>query len=214
MISINKLALAGAMAAAVSVAAVAAPASAEVFAGSYNVSVQSSDPGLVLHWAPIAPGLNFNLPTAGSSTSFPLFQLWTDEGSIESDDRVAKPIQVNLAFTLPSVFGGQVNGQTVGESILFGLIQDGRVTWSNNGDALMNFAGGGQLLAHLDNAVFNKGFFGLDEGPGDGAAIGSTFTLVKSAVPEPATWGMMILGLGMVGMGLRLRRRETVKVLA
>jgi hypothetical protein len=27
-------------------------------------------------------------------------------------------------------------------------------------------------------------------------------------VPEPATWAMMILGFGMVGMGLRLRRRE------
>ena len=28
-------------------------------------------------------------------------------------------------------------------------------------------------------------------------------------VPEPATWAMMILGMGMVGMGLRLRRRSS-----
>jgi hypothetical protein len=37
-------------------------------------------------------------------------------------------------------------------------------------------------------------------------------TLVPS-VPEPATWAMMILGMGMVGMGLRMRRR-TVAVAA
>ena len=31
---------------------------------------------------------------------------------------------------------------------------------------------------------------------------------VAGAVPEPATWAMMILGFGMVGAGLRLRRRR------
>jgi hypothetical protein len=33
-------------------------------------------------------------------------------------------------------------------------------------------------------------------------------------VPEPATWGMMILGMGMVGFGLRLRRRTTSSLAA
>lgn len=33
-----------------------------------------------------------------------------------------------------------------------------------------------------------------------------------NAVPESATWTMMILGLGMVGMGLRLRRRTPAAV--
>lgn len=32
---------------------------------------------------------------------------------------------------------------------------------------------------------------------------------VPGGVPEVATWGMMIMGLGMVGAGLRLRRRQT-----
>ena len=30
---------------------------------------------------------------------------------------------------------------------------------------------------------------------------------IAGGVPEPATWAMMIIGMGMVGMGLRLRRR-------
>jgi hypothetical protein len=34
------------------------------------------------------------------------------------------------------------------------------------------------------------------------------FITVPAAIPEPATWGMMILGFGMIGAGLRLRRRQ------
>ena len=32
---------------------------------------------------------------------------------------------------------------------------------------------------------------------------------VGGAVPEPATWGMMILGFGMIGAGMRYRRKAT-----
>ncbi len=35
-----------------------------------------------------------------------------------------------------------------------------------------------------------------------------------TAVPEPLTWGMMIVGLGLVGGTMRSRRRSTVSVLA
>jgi hypothetical protein len=37
-------------------------------------------------------------------------------------------------------------------------------------------------------------------GPTGGGATG--------AVPEPATWGLMLIGLGTIGAGIRLRRRE------
>ena len=32
---------------------------------------------------------------------------------------------------------------------------------------------------------------------------------VTSSVPEPATWGMMIAGFGMMGATMRTRRRST-----
>ena len=35
---------------------------------------------------------------------------------------------------------------------------------------------------------------------------------VGGAVPEPATWAMMLMGFGMVGFGLRNRRKPTVRV--
>lgn len=40
----------------------------------------------------------------------------------------------------------------------------------------------------------------------DGSAIGKTFTIDISAVPEPATWAMMIVGFGMAGTAIRRRR--------
>jgi len=45
-----------------------------------------------------------------------------------------------------------------------------------------------------------------------GAAI--TVAAVNGAVPEPATWGLMLLGFAMVGIGLRARRRSTTVTFA
>lgn len=54
------------------------------------------------------------------------------------------------------------------------------------------------------------GFFGqptpLNSFTIDDIYIGSEFALLPSAVPEPQTWLMMILGFGMVGGGLRRRK--------
>jgi hypothetical protein len=43
---------------------------------------------------------------------------------------------------------------------------------------------------------------------GTGTPIFDQGFITVPAVPEPATWGMMILGFGMIGAGLRLRRRQ------
>ena len=34
-----------------------------------------------------------------------------------------------------------------------------------------------------------------------------------TSVPEPATWGMMLLGFGLVGAGVRSRRKSTVRAI-
>ena len=33
---------------------------------------------------------------------------------------------------------------------------------------------------------------------------------IAAAVPEPASWAMMIVGFGMIGAGMRYRQRRTV----
>lgn len=183
----------------------AVPAAMAVnFVGNYTVTANSSDPGLVVQTSNSQPSLNFNL-NVGDSTTFDLFDIWTDETYVNADDTVAKPISVAFSFTNPDLFGGNVDGSTVGQSVLFGLIQYGQLTWDNGGNATLDFwGGGGKLGVHLDDVIFNKGFFGLKEGESHGGTVEATFTL--SAIPEPATWLTMIAGFGMIGAAMRRRR--------
>ena len=45
-------------------------------------------------------------------------------------------------------------------------------------------------------------------GPGNGSYTGNV--TIRPAVPEPATWAMMLLGFGATGMMMRRRNRRTV----
>ena len=60
----------------------------------------------------------------------------------------------------------------------------------------------------------SSGTFNIVSNNGDESAFGVLESLTVSiqsvsAVPEPATWGMMIFGFGIAGVTLRARRRET-----
>lgn len=41
------------------------------------------------------------------------------------------------------------------------------------------------------------------------ASYGGNITFAPGAVPEPATWGMMLVGFGMMGASMRYRRKST-----
>jgi hypothetical protein len=72
-----------------------------------------------------------------------------------------------------------------------------------NGTAFFLFDAG-NLADGLDSITFNRG--GLSN-----ARLFYTGTPGLSAVPEPATWAMMILGFGLVGGVMRRRQRQTVR---
>ena len=63
------------------------------------------------------------------------------------------------------------------------------------------------LLTGLNNIVIT----GTASG---NVAYGGSITFVPNAVPEPATWAMMLVGFGMVGSAMRYRRRATKVVYA
>ena len=68
------------------------------------------------------------------------------------------------------------------------------------------FQGGGETFFYKVNAT-NIDSFTLT--PGSGGGSSSTATLLvfsTSAVPEPATWAMMIIGFGAMGASLRRRK--------
>ena len=59
-------------------------------------------------------------------------------------------------------------------------------------------------FAFTSDTIFNS--FGFETQPG----VGITATrAIPAAVPEPATWAMLILGFGAVGSGMRRRQTQT-----
>jgi hypothetical protein len=88
----------------------------------------------------------------------------------------------------------------------------------------------GTVLANYFELTFNDGFFegklgpaaldagvgyklafaGNDPDPDNIGLVIDNVSLDVSAVPEPASWAMMIAGFGLVGGALRTRRRETL----
>ena len=177
-----------------------------------SVQANGEDPGLVVHTGNYN---TFNVPLEVGETSAPfgLFSIWTDEGSVGWDDYAKKDIFVELTFTAPEgPWGGDpIEGQTFGFNL---FVQKGVVTW--DAPEILTFGNGGQVRVTLQPATFNWGLFGTTPGQKYGAVVDAQFELLSesvSAVPEPATWAMMITGFGLAGTAIR-RRRTTFAVAA
>ena len=202
---------------ALAAAGLATSANATAFAGSYTTNVygdtaaEDGNAGLAIETQDATPGagtgFTFNLNTLADSANVNLFNLWTDESTINGDDLAQKTITVSFDFTAPNpIQDGSVGGVT---GAFTGWFSGGYVTWANGGNQTFNFGNGGQLQVHLNDAAFNGSLFGdLYQGYGQRAAITGQFTLnsLSAAVPEPASWGMMIMGFGLAGAVVRRRR--------
>lgn len=193
------------------IALAAAPASAATtITGSVSgVTVNNSDPGLVITASPIAFP-SFTLTNPGDFAEFDVLTIGTGENTVNlSDDFAPKPISVAFSFTSPlGAAGSAVTGNTLGfvNLNLFGscgIIAGGCGQAIFNAPSVFNFGQGGQFSVRLSNATFAT--------PGT-ANVTGRFTLISNAVPEPSTWALMLLGFGAVGAAMRSpkRRRMTV----
>ncbi len=197
------------LAASAAAVCMATAAGATTYIATYNVSAYGGNSGLEIETSydaanPFSKTLNGN----GATTTFDLFDIWTDEGSLNGSDLQHKDITVNFHFTAPGIQNGSVTGDTFG---LNGQINEGKVTW--DGPLTLNF-GATTLKIALSDETFNDrwdSFHNTDSlygGSWKQADVKATLTQTVNVagVPEPASWALMIGGFGMAGAALRRRR--------
>ena len=156
---------------------------------NYNVSLNTSDPGLVLYWNPIlTQPTSWNLNVGQNTGWFDLFRVGTTEGTVNlSDDLAQLPISVSFNWSAPAgTIPDSVNGETYGWTI---FIVDGAVVDWADSPALFNFGTGGLFTLALQDNTFGV--------PG-AANIKAKLTYVSASVPEPFT--LLLLGIGLVGL--------------
>ena len=168
-----------------------------------SVTALSSEPGLVLQTAimPTLPGTAFTL-NDGTSATFDFFEIWTNEPTINPDDKVPNTISATLNFADP-LTGGTVTGITVGGSYAQGATQWGAVTW--NGPVTITLAGDRVFTISLTDETFNYGFFGLAQGQMCGAIVQATVTQLSS-VPDTGSTAML-LGAALAAIGFFAHKR-------
>lgn len=186
----------------------AAAGQATMIQAGYTIDGNFTDPGLVIHTADVAPNeFSVNLDP-GHSVYGPLFRIWTEEGSINKDDKVSKDISVTFNFTLPQIFDGSVTGTTVGGQICFILCgaSHGELSWDGPADIHFGPKGDGHLKIWLTDATFNWG--PVDTIPGEffGATVFGKMQLYAdaTAVPEPGV--LALFGIGLLGLAATARK--------
>jgi hypothetical protein len=112
----------------------------------------------------------------------------------------------------PFTIDGSGTFSTTTSPITYGWDLKGNFTFTDASTAVVNIASG-YLGANISvGTAYN---FCLRASDGSRASIScTTATAVASpsAVAEPGTWAMMIMGLGIVGFGLRSGRRPSARI--
>lgn len=119
-----------------------------------------------------------------------------------------------------------------GNLLITSITQYGRDIWDAgselfNSDNAAFVAGADPTRRIAQDGTVSRGFADLDKFNGLLTAAGYNFnsgisddtpfyriTFSDSAVPEPATWGMMVLGFGLLGGAIRARRPATAAAIA
>ena len=174
-------------------------ASALSFSGSWDVSGSAlTDPGLVVRTDPTSNHFAFDLDD-GRSKSLNLFRIWTDETSIQADDKV--PNDLSVGFSVNGA-NGPLTGSVAGHSQWFSIFntQFGSLTF---GGPIDLDVGTGILSVALKGVdEFNKGLYGLKKGEKYGGEVSADFSYRENSpapVPLPAGLGLIVAGLGALG---------------
>lgn len=192
-----------------------APASSATIATLYSTGVDASGVattgnGADLHWTlaggPVFTGASNSVYPVGAWVSETSASRWITPTDTAADNSTAGAYSYSTTFSLTgfnaltAAFTGKFAADNSVTSILL------------NGNLLASSSGGYGSFTSFSSAggIFNTGINTLtvvtqnDGGPaGLNVELGGTAT----AVPEPATWGLMLAGFVMVGAAARRRSR-------
>ena len=223
-----------AVAATAALAFSASAANATVFAGNWTLTVgNNSDPGHLKIFTDTTGGI-FSKDLGAPNPEFAyedLFQMWTNEGTVNPDDLNNTTLSLKFTFTSPDDNNGPivVDGVSHGYAEVLGFFQGGELIWSNPvqtlewGHNLPNVVDPVRMTLTVSGGRFNEGgFWSTDQNCNwkgkncqpQGEALGVTAkfewdndpTFSAIAAPEPGTWALMIGGFGMAGAAIRRRR--------
>ena len=116
-------------------------------------------------------------------------------------------IKYTFGFPVDGFGAGNLSANLVGSAntLLTNVTLNG-FNWNTAPNGLSSFLFSGPVvgLPSINEVVVN--FDVVNNG------IASFNGSVSAAVPEPATWALMVLGVGMIGFGMRRRQQATTRV--
>lgn len=115
-------------------------------------------------------------------------------------------IKYTFGFESPGTGAGDVSASLVsGDNTIFNSIDLNGAAFTMNTGSTLGSVSGAPIYGPPDANTLSVNFKTLSMGV---AAFNGSVS--ATALPEPATWSMMLVGFGLIGFGLRRRRRETI----
>ncbi|MBV1690487.1 PEPxxWA-CTERM sorting domain-containing protein [Novosphingobium sp. G106] len=192
-----------------SLAAFSAPALAVDVVDGFTLDSGSFGTGFGVHsdGTQTGPTLNAHVNIDGSAVTFGstggLTMTGGGEATVYPDGGVIDDLTVDFAKSWNKItfsFDGEEDG-------IFTLLVNGASLF--DGCLLCTLDSSGQNKFILTGSGINSLAFTFD--PGILTAKQFRVDGVTDAVPEPATWGLMILGIGVAGAAMRRRQRQRIR---
>lgn len=156
----------------------------------------------------------FEVNNGGSAANY-VAQVYAWAGSNTAGGPLGLPLFTSSASIMPGLNGFQaVTINTGGVAVTQGQ-EYSVMLYDNSADGVSALWG----IIRTHPGVTGDVGFNFNNGPSnvngtffDFGSLAYEANFSNGAVPEPATWAMMLMGFGMVGFALRGRRRQNVRV--